>query len=68
MKQLGQAHRPNDLQLLAFRAELGLNTFDDWMREAMDRHYELTMLPGVCEAVARRDWDAIDIIAERWDY
>lgn len=74
MIQLGQAKRPDELRDLAecalIRVEIWNDHtgFDRWQREAMDRHYELTALPGFCEALARRDWDAIDRIAERWDY
>lgn len=74
MIQLGQAARPDELRLMMERGmvlwELHRESagMDDFERAAMDRHYELLSLPGVCEALARRDWDAIDRIAERWDY
>ena len=74
MIQLGQAKRPDELrdllELGSMRWQLRQDgsRFDEWQNAAMDRRYELTALPGVCEALARRDWDAIDRIAERWDY
>lgn len=66
-RQLGQAMRPDELRdLVDWSAEQ--TGIDRWMTEAMHRHYELIALPGICEAVSRRDWAAIDIIAERWDW
>lgn len=66
--------RPDELQDLHSRAaHMWMAARDasvllEWERLAIERHYELRSLPGVCEAIARHDWDAIDKIAERFDY
>jgi hypothetical protein len=69
VKQLGQAMCPDELQALALGMRTDKpSTFDVWFAAAMDRHCELIALPGMCEVIARRDWEGVNLIAALWDY